>query len=251
MLILLSQFATGHLDLVNPAPHIWWEGGLLFCIFKDKSILIIPNAKNIKKSQKPHKTTTTKNQKPKQTKKTSKNKLTKSQVAQFWTTSPKDCVQGQVTNWVMTRSGGFPIKLLLLLQAKQTTCSSCSLLLFYGDWSQPLSSLPEEISGIITLAITNTQQPQTVPLPQKVLLAELEHRGCLGFAGSLQHYHKPCISLPGSGSGTTKILLVFQRKPMQKDESCQGIPVSFAQWRAAAKGDRQCGSSNTERNLDI
>lgn len=205
-----------------------------------------------KKSQNPHKTTT-KNQSKQKKKPIQKqtNKWTKSQVAQFWTTSSKDCVQGQVINWVMTRSGGFPIKLLLLLQAKQTTCSSCSLLLFYRDWSQPLSSLPEEISGIITLVITNTQQPQTVPLPQKVLLAELEHRGCLGFAGSLQHYHKPCISLPGLGSGTTKILLVFQRKPIQKDESCQGIPVSFAQWRAAAKGDRQCGSSNTERNLDI
>lgn len=63
-LISPSQFATGHLDFefVNPAAHIWWEGRFLFCLFKDKFILIIPNEKQ---KNKPKKTPTKTRQKKK------------------------------------------------------------------------------------------------------------------------------------------------------------------------------------------
>lgn len=128
----------------------------------------------------------------------------------------------------MTRSGGFPIKLLLLLQAKQTTGSSCSLLLLYGDLSQPLSSHPEEISGITTLIITKTHQPECSTLTKSAagragtlrvfgfcwLLTALSQ--AMHFTAWLRiwHYQNPPA---------------FQRKPIQKDESCQGIPASFVQ----------------------
>lgn len=117
-----------------------------------------------KKTTKPNQTQTKKNPNQNQTKKTPKKP--KPQVAQFWSTSPKSCFQGQVKNWVMRMPGGFAIKLLLLLQAKQSTCRSCSLLVLYGYFSQPFSSHPEEISGTITLVITNTHQPQC-PTPTK------------------------------------------------------------------------------------
>lgn len=183
-----------------------------------------------KKTTKPNQTQTKKNPNQNQTKKTPKKP--KPQVAQFWSTSPKSCFQGQVKNWVMRMPGGFAIKLLLLLQAKQSTCRSCSLLVLYGYFSQPFSSHPEEISGTITLVITNTHQPQSVLLPQKVLLTELERWG-FGFCWFLTPLSQTVHFTAWHR------LWHHQRKPIQKDEWCQGVPASFAQWRAAAKGDRQ------------
>lgn len=148
--------------------------------------------------------------------------------------------------------GGFPIKLLLLLQAKQSTCSQHLGPVAFYSCMEIYSTL--FITPRRDLRNNHTCDDQHTPASEfhshkKCCLTELEHWGGLGFAGSLLHYHKPPTSLPGSGSGTTKILLAFQRKPIQKDELCQGIPASFAQWRAETKGDMQCGFSNTEWNL--
>lgn len=148
--------------------------------------------------------------------------------------------------------GSFSIKLLLLLQAKhlQPAWRSCSLLLFYGYLSQSLSSHPEEISRKLTLVMTNTHQPQC-PIPTK---SAADRAGTLGvlefclfltalsqavhFTAWAQDLAQPKSSQLSKGNPSRRL-------------SCQGIPASFARWRAAAKGDRQCGSSKTAKNLSI